>query len=97
MFPALMHEVVKISDSNTAAAPQNGIGQRCAVHATCCDTIPRCREIISLCNVCGSFMVDVSTVGHWVKRMTAFETGKLKLPDLPRSGRPVTAVSPEML
>jgi hypothetical protein len=27
----------------------------------------------------------------------AFETGKVKPPDLPRSGRPVTAVSPEIL
>lgn len=29
--------------------------------------------------------------------MTAFETGKVKPPDLPRLGHPVTAISPEML
>jgi len=29
-----------------------------------------------LCNVCGSAAVDGSTVGRWVKRITASETGK---------------------
>jgi squalene cyclase len=50
-----------------------------------------------LCNVHGSAMVDRSTAGHWVKRVSAFETGKAELHNLPRSGCPVTAVSPKML
>lgn len=32
-----------------------------------------------------------------MKGLTASETGKMELPDLPRSDRPFTAVSPEML
>jgi len=50
----------------------------------------------SLCNVCGSAAVDTSTVGRWVKRVTASETGKAKLHDQPRSGRTLFAASPEM-
>jgi hypothetical protein len=96
-FLTLMHEVVKISDSNIASVPHNGVSQQCAVHTTFCDTIPHCQEIISLCNVYGSCTVDVSTTGHRVNRMTAFETGKVKPSDLPRLGHPVTAISPEML
>jgi hypothetical protein len=47
-----------------------------------------------LCNVCGSVAVDRNTIGHWVNRVTASETGKAKLRDQqlqlqlqPRSGR----------
>jgi aminoglycoside phosphotransferase len=48
-------------------------------------------------NVCGSAAVNRSTAGQWTKRVTASETGKAELHDLPCSGCPVTAVSPEML
>jgi hypothetical protein len=50
-----------------------------------------------LCNVYGSATVDRSTAGRWAKRMTASETGTAEPHDLPRSGCPVTPVSPEML
>ena len=42
-------------------------------------------------------MVDRSIVGHLVKRVTATETGKSELQDLPYGGCPFTAVSPQML
>jgi hypothetical protein len=48
-------------------------------------------------NVCESAAVDRSTAGRWAKSMTASETGKSELHDLPHSGRPVTAASPEVL
>ena len=41
--------------------------------------------------------VDVSTVGLWVNGLASSETGKVELPDLSRSDRLVTAISPEML
>jgi len=47
---------------------------------------------INLCNVYESAMVDRRTVGCWVKRVMASETGKAELHDLPHSGCPVTAV-----
>jgi hypothetical protein len=50
-----------------------------------------------LCIVYGSAEVERTTVGRWAIRVTASETGKPGLLDLPRSGRPFTAVSPEML
>ena len=50
-----------------------------------------------LCDVYGSAAVHRSAVGHWMKRVTASETGKAELHDLPCLGRPVTAVIPEML
>jgi hypothetical protein len=40
---------------------------------------------------------STSTIGRWVKGVTAPKTGKAELLDLHCSGRPVTAVSPEML
>jgi hypothetical protein len=48
-------------------------------------------------HVYGSAAVNRSTVGCWVKRVMASETGKAELHDLPHSGCPVRAVSPEML
>jgi hypothetical protein len=39
-----------------------------------------------LCNIYGSVVVDRSTIGRWVTRVTALETGKAELHDLPRSG-----------
>jgi hypothetical protein len=50
-----------------------------------------------LCIYYGSAMVDKSTVGRWIKRVTTSETGKTELHDLSCSGHPVIAVSPEML
>jgi hypothetical protein len=50
-----------------------------------------------LCNVCRNAAVDRSTIDRLAKRVTSSETGKAKLHDLPRLGRPGTAVSPEML
>jgi hypothetical protein len=50
-----------------------------------------------LYNIYGSAMIDTSTVGFWVKRVTASKTGKVEFRDLLRSGCPVTAVSPEIL
>jgi hypothetical protein len=44
-----------------------------------------------LWNFCG----DRSTIGHWIKTVTVSETGTAELHDLPCSGHPVTALSPE--
>ena len=49
-----------------------------------------------LCAVYGSCAVD-STVGRWVRRVKASERGETDLHDQPRSGRPATATSPDML
>ncbi|GFG38463.1 hypothetical protein Cfor_11209 [Coptotermes formosanus] len=49
-----------------------------------------------LCNVYGSAMVNRSTAGHWARRMTASKWERQEHHDLPRSGCPVTAVSPEI-
>ena len=50
-----------------------------------------------LCAVHGSCAVDRSTVGCWVKRVKASGSGETELHDRPRSGRPATATSPDML
>jgi len=50
-----------------------------------------------LCSVYGSAAVNRSTVDFSIKRVIASATGKSQLHDLPCSGRPVTAVSSEML
>jgi hypothetical protein len=50
-----------------------------------------------LCNVYGSAAVDRSTIGQWVKRVTASETVIAELYDLLCSGCPVTAVCPLIL
>jgi len=50
-----------------------------------------------LCAVYGSCAVDRSTVGHWVQRVKASGSGETELRDRPRSGRPATATSPDML
>jgi hypothetical protein len=51
---------------------------------------------ISFCVIYTNAVVDRSTLGHWVIRVTASKTEKVELCDLPQSGCPVTAVSPEM-
>ena len=45
----------------------------------------------------GSCAVDRSTVGRWVQRVKASGSGETELHDRPRSGRPATATSPDML
>jgi transposase len=50
-----------------------------------------------LCAVYGSCAVDRSTAGRWVQRVKASESGETDLHDQPRSGRPATATSPDML
>jgi hypothetical protein len=50
-----------------------------------------------LCNVYGSTAVTRSTADFLIQRVMASATGKSQLLDLPCSGHPVTAVSPEML
>lgn len=50
-----------------------------------------------LCKVYGTSAVDRSTVGRWARRVKASEGGAAELRDLPRSGRPPTAVTPDML
>ena len=48
-------------------------------------------------NVYGDLAVDKSTVSRWVKRLSSSEEGKQQLSDLPRSGRPPTALTPAVL
>jgi len=50
-----------------------------------------------LCAAYGSCAVDRSTVGRWVQRVKASGSGESELHDRPRSGRPATATSPDML
>jgi hypothetical protein len=47
--------------------------------------------------VYGSCAVDRSTVGRWVQRVKASGSGETELHEQLRSGRPVTATSPDML
>ena len=49
------------------------------------------------CAVYGSCAVDRSTVGHWVQRIKASGSGETELHDWPRSGRPASATSSDML
>ena len=50
-----------------------------------------------LCAVYGSCAVDRSTVGRWVQRVKPSGSRETELYDRPRSGRPATATSPDML
>jgi hypothetical protein len=50
-----------------------------------------------LSNVCGSAAFDRSTFRSWTKKRRLPKQGMHSYKDLPRSGRTVTAVSPEML
>jgi hypothetical protein len=47
-----------------------------------------------LTNVCGDMAVDKSTVSRWANRLASSEQGQGNASDLPRSGRPSTAVMP---
>jgi histone-lysine N-methyltransferase SETMAR len=47
-----------------------------------------------LTNVYGDMAVDKSIVSSWEKRLTSSKQGQCNVSDLPRSGRPSTAVSP---
>jgi hypothetical protein len=76
-----------VTDSTTAAAVQNGVSGRWSVEAIWCVRILCC--IVASLHRC--------IVGHWANRVTASETGEVELRELPRSGRAVTAVNPEML
>ena len=82
--------------------PHGGASQRCAPKHPAIEFLDAEKESVRnmhkrLFNVCGSAAVDRSTAGRWTKRVTASETGTAELQDLPRSGRPVKAVTPEML
>jgi hypothetical protein len=48
-------------------------------------------------NVCGDNAVDKSTVSCWASRIAGSEKGQAELSDVPRSGRPTTAVTPTLL
>jgi hypothetical protein len=50
-----------------------------------------------LCAVYGSCAVDRGTVGRWAKRVKASGSAETELRDLPRSGHPATANTPDML
>jgi hypothetical protein len=47
--------------------------------------------------VYGSYAINGSTVGHWVQRVKASGSGETELYGRPRSGRPATATSPDIL
>ena len=94
---------MKVSDSTSAALPQGEL-----VSDVCCKQLAGTEFLVankesvtgihkSLRTVYTNAVVDRSSLGHWVKRVTASETEKVELRDLPNSGRPVTAISPEML
>jgi transposase len=48
-------------------------------------------------NVCEDNAVYKSTVSRWASRIAGFEKGQAELSKTPRSGRPTTAVTPELL
>ena len=50
-----------------------------------------------LCAVYGSYAVNRSTDGYWVRRVKASGSGEKELHDRPQSGRPATATSPDIL
>ena len=50
-----------------------------------------------LCVVYGSCAVHRSTVGRCIQRVKASGSGETELHDRPRSGRPATSTSPDML
>jgi len=50
-----------------------------------------------LCAVYGICAVDRNTVGRWVHKVKASESGETDLHDRPGSGHPATATSPDML
>jgi hypothetical protein len=82
--------------------PHGGASQRCAPKHAAIEFLDAEKESVRnmhkrLFNVCGSAAVDRSTAGRWTKTVTASETGTAELHDMPRSGRPVIAVTPEML
>jgi len=94
---------VKVSESISEAVPQVEL-----VSDVCCKQLAVTEFLVankksvtsihrSLCIVYTNAVVDRSSSGHWVKRVMASKTGKVELCDLPHSGHPVTAVSPEML
>jgi len=94
---------VKVSDSTSAALPQvELVSDVCCGQLAITEFLFTNKESVtsihrSLCIVNTNAVVDKSTLDHWAKRVTASETEKVELFDLPHSGRPVTAVSPEML
>jgi hypothetical protein len=47
-----------------------------------------------LTKVYGEMAVDKSTVNRWTKRLASSEQGQDNVSDLPRSGRPSSAVTP---
>jgi transposase len=49
------------------------------------------------CAVYGSCAVHRGTVGRWVERVKASGSGETELHGRPRSGRPATVTSPDML
>jgi hypothetical protein len=49
------------------------------------------------CAVYGSCAVNRNTVGQWAKRVKASGSAETELRVLPRSGRPATANTPDML
>jgi hypothetical protein len=48
-------------------------------------------------NVYGDSAVDKSTVSRWASQIAGSEKGQAELGDIPRSGRPTTAVTPALL
>jgi hypothetical protein len=102
-FLTFIYEIVKVSDSTNAALPQvEFFSDVCCEQLAVTEFLVANKESVtsiqkSLCIVDTSAVVDRSILGHWVKRVMASEREKVELFDLPHSGHPVTAGSPEML
>jgi hypothetical protein len=100
-FPAVMYEVVKTAPMQQRFKMEsvNGVRykKRVVGEFFVAEKVSVGNTHKRLCSVYGSTTVDRSTAGRWAKSVTASETGKSELHDLPRSGRPVTDVSPETL
>ena len=83
-----------MTDCTSASGCHSNVSKRRVVETACFDRLPCCQETVRntpeerFRGVCGS------TVGPLGANSESFPTkGKAELPDLPRSGRPATAVS----
>jgi len=98
-----MYEGLKISDRCTTAAAPHSVVSQCVVQTTFCERSSCCWERISEKHPRTPFkslwkcLIDRSTVGCWVKRVMASETGKAEFHAMPHWGCLVTTVNPEIL
>ena len=82
-FPAFMYEVVKLSDRQhyCSSASQKNWSMMHGTNNVLTEFLAAEKDSFRnnhkcLYNIYGCAMVDRSTIGHWVKRVTVFKRGK---------------------